>query len=218
MELGILAGLLLPLIVLERTERLGREEEDCHEVDPCHNSHTDIAQLPHEATALHRGNDDSGDNTYAQSPDNQFLATVVAEVHVGMLQLVKTLGMLLVDAAAPAVEEVDEVGLCIVIVGHERGEGKEEERDGNDDTTRMCADNGTQGLGCVENAGLACGGPGVPKEVGNTAVIPHRLNDIIGLASQNHHGRGSADKEGIYIDRERLDETLFDGVRHLGGR
>ena len=52
------------------------------------------------------------------------VALVVAEVHIGLLQVGETFGMFPVDAAAPAVEEVDEVGFGIVVVGHDGGEGK----------------------------------------------------------------------------------------------
>ena len=128
--------------------------------------------------------------------------------------------MLLVDAATPTVEEVYQVGLGIVIVGHDGGEGEEEQRHGDDHVARLGADDGTQSADGVEHAGLTVGSTRVLMEVGDDSsrgCLHHRVDDVVCLASQYHQGCGGTHQQGVDIDRETLHQALFDGMAHLCG-
>ena len=82
-------------------------------------------------------------------------------------------------------EEVDEVGLGVVVIRHDRREGEEKQGKRHDDAAPVAAKEGAQGGGGVAHVGRA-----QFNTLSSDKDVARRIEHIVGLAGQDHHGGG----------------------------
>ena len=215
-----MAALLLALVVAEGAEGHGREKQDGDEVDPCHHANPHVAQTPDDASLLQAAEEDGSYKADAQDGDEarfvfagvEHLAVAVAGNCVVLLAEILLLGLETVFTGFG--EEVDEACFGVIIIGHHRGEGKEEEGDGDDHAPPAAFEQCGEGRDGVLHAGKA------QLRVGGLHQIAPRggVDNIVAVRGQQHHRRGCADKQRVHIDGEALHKALLHGVVHLGRR
>ena len=219
MEGGVDTLLLLAFVVAEGTDGYGGEKKDSDDVNPGHHADAHVAKAPDDAGFFEAAEEDGGHEDDAKEVDEavfvftgiEHFAVAVAGNGVVLAAKVFFLGFEAVLTGFG--EEVDETGFGIVVVGHDGGEGKEEEGDGDDDATPAVVQEGGEGSNSIFDTGKAeVGDIGLDKVVAGGGV-----DDVVAVGGEEHDGGGCADEEGVNIDGEALDETLFDGVVNFGG-
>lgn len=193
-ELGVFdAGALLALVVFQDAEGLAGEEQDDDDVDPCHEAYAHVAKAPNGVGLLETAKEHGADEHHAQHCDNHFLAAGMG-------------GMVLA-------EKVYEVGLGIIVVGHHGGEGKEEQRDADDDAAPALTQQGAECRNGVVNTRQPKFGNARLNQVASRVWVYH----VVAAGGQQHDGGGGADQQGVDIDRETLHQSLLHGMVDLGG-
>ena len=148
MEGGVDTLLLLAFVVAEGSDGYGGEKKDSDDVDPGHHADAHVAKAPDDAGFLEAAEEDGGNENDAQGVDEtilvlagvEHLAVAVArkcEVFFAKIFLLSFESVL-----ACFGEKVDEVGLGIIVVGHDGGEGEEEKGDGDDNAAPAVMEQG----------------------------------------------------------------------------
>ena len=154
-------GLLLQ-VVLQQCDRETTQRDDRDEVDGGHDTHEQVGQAPDQVDRPERPADHGEEHESAED----------------------------VDRTRALAEEVD-VGLAVVRVPQDRGEGQEEDDDGQERHAPLADLRGERVL---------CEGDALP--------VAAELR----VRQQDDERGGRTDDQGVEVDTQGLDQALFDRV------
>ena len=179
--------LLLRFVVLQGGNTRLRQQDDDDDVEPGHGTDGGGAEVPDDVDRAHRTDEGGGDDGDAGQDD----------------------AVLVAGAAGVLLEQVGNAGVGVEGVGQDRGEGEEEQGDGNEGA----AEAGQDGVdGFLREVRLF----DAREELRDESTRIGRVGDVEGVGGEDHDRRGRADEERVYVNREGLHETLLGGVRDFG--
>lgn len=181
------AGGTLPLLeFLEGFDGLGTEDEDGDDGDPGHEAYANVAELPDQICLADGAEDDGSQQNHLEEAHAEALPPGIA-----------------------VVEEIEDAGFGIEIIGHDGAEHEEDHGHGDE----LAAEAGKHRIhGALRIAGVIVS---QLRGIGNQHVAG-AVQDVVGARRKNHQGRGRAHQKRIDIDRKRLGQTLLRRVVHIG--